>query len=126
MALNPLRSRERVEVGDRPSLSRAQRVAIWNRENGICWYCGKPVAAFGLDVEYDHKQPRELSANDDPANLYPMHAERCHKRKTLEEDRPRITKAHRQEKLTRPRERKRTGFKGWRRFNGDAVWKDRA
>lgn len=104
--LNPLRSRPRVEIPDRPKLTKAQKVASWNRENGICWWCGKPVAFEGLTVEYDHKLPRELSADDSADNLYPMHAPRCHGRKTQDEDRPRITAAHRQEKLTRPKVKK--------------------
>ncbi len=107
MTINPLRTRERVVVPDRPKPTKAQKIAAWNRENGICWWCGKPVAASGLGVEYDHMDPRELSANDSVENLYPMHAGRCHLRKTLDEDRPRITKAHHQEKLTRPREKSR-------------------
>lgn len=126
MTINPLRTREPVEITARPTLGKSQKVAIWNRENGICWWCGKPVAALGLGVEYDHKSARELSGNDDPSNLYPMHKQRCHERKTLDEDRPQITKAHRQEKLTRPREQKRSGFRGHRKFNGEIVWKDRA
>lgn len=101
MTLNPLMSRERVVVPPRKALSKAEKIAAWNRENGICWWCGKPVPPIGPDVDYDHKLPRELSANDDPSNQYPMHKRRCHERKTLDEDRPRITKAHRQEKLTR-------------------------
>jgi hypothetical protein len=109
MTLNPLMTRERVVIPDRPTLTKAQKVAIWNRERGICWWCGKPVAALGLSVEYDHKRPRELSADDDPSNLYPMHALGCHQRKTAE-DRARITKAHRQEKLTRPKEHKRSSL----------------
>lgn len=111
MTHNPLMSRERVVIPVRPALTKAQKITFWNRENGICWWCGKPVAALGLGVEYDHKSARELSANDDPSNLFPMHARPCHERKTLDEDRPAITKAHRQEKLTRPREMKRTGFR---------------
>lgn len=121
MTINPLRTREPVIVPDRPKLSRKEKVAIWNRVNGICWWCGKPVALEGLGVEYDHKLPRELSADDNPENLYPMHAQRCHERKTLDEDRPRITKAHHQEKLTAPRVCKRSGFRVWRKFDGTIV-----
>lgn len=123
--MNPLRSREPVIVPDRPKPTKAEKVAAWNRENGICWWCGKPVAFSGPDVEYDHKLPRELSADDSVANLYPMHARRCHQRKTLDEDRPRITEAHRQERLTRVKERSPRGFQGWRKFDGTLVYRDR-
>lgn len=106
MTHNPLMSRERVIVPDRPQPTKAQKTAAWNRENGVCWWCGKPVAPVGLTVEYDHKLPRELSADDTVGNLYPMHKARCHERKTLGEDRPRITKAHHQERLTGARIKK--------------------
>lgn len=125
MTHNPLMSRERVIVPDRPQPTKAQKVQAWNRENGVCWWCGKPVAFSGPTVEYDHKLPRELSADDRPENLYPMHTKPCHERKTLDEDRPRITKAHHQEKLTGARVRKPGGFRGWRNMRGEIVWRDK-
>ena len=50
-----------------------------------------------------------------------MHKVPRHERKTLDEDRPRITKAHHQEKLTAPRVCKRSGFRVWRKFDGTIV-----
>lgn len=111
MTHNPIMSRERVIVPPRPSLSRADKVKIWNAQNGICPRCLKPVALEGLGVEYDHDVPRELSADDSLGNLYAMHKSPCHERKTLDEDRPRITKAHRQEALTRPKVQRPGGFR---------------
>lgn len=111
MTFNPLMSRERVIVPDRPAFTKAQKAAAWLRENGVCWWCGKPVAAAGEGVQYDHKLPRELSADDRPENIYPMHTRPCHERKTRDEDRPRITKAHHQEKLTRAKVQKPGGFR---------------
>lgn len=106
MIYNPLMSRERVVVPPRGTLSRPQKVAIWNAQNGLCPRCLKPVPLEGQGVEYDHDNPRELSADDSLGNLAAMHP-RCHSEKTHTEDRPRIDKAHRQEKLTRAREPKR-------------------
>jgi 5-methylcytosine-specific restriction endonuclease McrA len=71
----------------------------------MCWWCGKPVARDGVDVEWDHELPRELSADDSADNLAPLHV-RCHAQKTSGEDRPRIDKARRQRKLTEPKIRK--------------------
>lgn len=110
MTHNPLRSRPPVIVPPRGALTKTQKVTIWNREGGICPRCLKPVALEGLGVQYDHDVPRELSADDSLGNLYAMHTE-CHGEKTTREDRPRIDKAHRQEKLTRPKERKPGGFR---------------
>ncbi len=106
---NPLRSKPPVVVSKRGSLSRADKVRVWNAQNGICPRCLKPVPLEGLGVEYDHDVPRELSNDDSLGNLFAMHTD-CHLRKTLDEDRPRIAKARRQEKLTRPREHKPGGF----------------
>jgi len=106
---NPIMSRERVIVPPRGTLSRADKVKVWNAQNGICPRCLKPVALEGLGVEYDHDVPRELSADDSLGNLFAMHS-RCHSEKTLTEDRPAITKAHRQEKLTRAKVRKPGGL----------------
>jgi hypothetical protein len=113
MTLNPLRSREPVIVPERPSLSKAQKVAIWNRENGICWWCGKPVAALGPDVIYDHKTPRGLNGSDAPEGIFPIHTRPCNEHKTHGKtgDIARVAKAKRQGKLTMPKERKRSGLR---------------
>lgn len=53
--------------------------------------------------------PRELSADDSLGNLAAMHTA-CHSEKTSTEDRPRIDKAHRQEKLTMARVQSKRPF----------------
>jgi 5-methylcytosine-specific restriction protein A len=120
MTLNPLMLRERVVIPDRPQPTKAQKVRVWNRENGVCYLCGKPVALEGEGVRYDHREMREVSGDDSDANLFPTH-ERCHQDKTSNHDAPRIAKVRRQEKLTRPKVRKARGFAGWRKFNGEIV-----
>lgn len=131
MTINPLRTREPVEIPDRPTLTKPQKTAIWNRENGLCWYCLKPVAPLGPDVIYDHKTPRALNGLDDLDGIFPIHTRPCNERKTYGADGEtgdisRIAKAKRQEKLTAPKVRKPGGFRGHRKFNGEIVWKDRA
>lgn len=124
MTLNPLKSRPPIEIPDRPTLTDKQKAAIWNRENGLCWYCLKPVAHKGEDVIYDHKTPRALNGSDDLDGIFPIHAQPCNQRKTYGEDIPRIAKAKRQSKLTAPKPRKRSGFRGWRNMRGEIVWRD--
>lgn len=109
MTLNPLCLRERVEIPDRPTPSKAQKVRVWNRENGICYLCGKPVPPDGPDVRYDHREMRGISGDDSDANLYPTH-ERCHAVKTETRDAPRMAKTRGMEKLTKPKVRKRHGL----------------
>lgn len=110
MTFNPLCSRERVIVPDRPQPSKAQRVRVWNRENGICYLCGKPVAPEGPAVRYDHRIMRGVSADDSDANLYPTH-ERCHQAKTSDHDAPLMAKVRGQESLTRAKVQKPGGLK---------------
>jgi 5-methylcytosine-specific restriction endonuclease McrA len=126
MTINPLMTRQPVEIADRSTPTKAQKTAAWNRVNGICWWCGKPVAMGGLGVDWDHELPRGLTGDDSADNLAPLHS-KCHDAKTFGKTGDIATVAHakRQNKLTRPKERKAGGFKGWRKFNGDAVWKDR-
>lgn len=125
MTMNPLRSREPVEIAERPALTKAQKTAAYNLANGICWWCGKPVARDGLDVRWDHRDPRAITGDDTVENLAPLHV-RCHDEKTNGPtgDIARVAHVKRQSKLTEPKVRKRGGFRGWRKFNGDLVRRD--
>lgn len=122
MTINPLRTRERVVIPDRPQPTKAQKTEAWNAVNGICWWCGKPVARDGLDVRWDHTQARGLTGDDSTGNLAPLHV-KCHDAKTHGPAGDIATVAHakRQEKLTEPKVRKQSGFKAWRKFNGEIV-----
>lgn len=129
MTINPLRSRPPIEIGDRPKPTKAQKTAAWNAANGICWWCLKPVAPDGLDVEWDHEIPRSLSGDDSTANLAPLHV-RCHRAKTYGSDGQvgdvtRSAKAKAQSKLAAAKVRKASGFRGWRKLNGEIVWRDK-
>lgn len=110
MAHNPLMSRERVIVPDRPQPTKAQKVAAWNRENGICWWCGKPVAQAGANVEYDHRIKRGVSGDDSADNLAPLHVG-CHRAKTDGPDAKLQAKVRGQEKMTRAKVYKPSGLR---------------
>lgn len=120
MTLNPLMSRQRVEIPDRPTPTKAQKAAAWNAVNGLCELCGKPVAPSGPDVQYDHRDMREITGDDSVSNLRPLHVA-CHARKTSDHDAPLIAKVRRQEKLTKARVKPARGFRQWRRFDGTIV-----
>lgn len=121
MTINPLCTRPRVEIPDRPQPSKAQKVRVWNRENGICYLCGKPVPPDGPGVQYDHRDMREVTGDDTDANLYATHPA-CHTEKTAKHDAPLIAKIRRQEKLTKAKVQKAGGFRAWRKFSGEIVW----
>lgn len=126
MTLNPLRTRAPVEISDRKAPTKTQKAQAWSAANGLCWWCGKPVAPDGLDVRWDHYNPRGLTGDDSTENLAPLHV-KCHDAKTHGPtgDIARVAHAKRQEKLTRSKVRKPGGFRGYRKFNGEIVWKDR-
>jgi 5-methylcytosine-specific restriction endonuclease McrA len=101
-----------VVIPDRPQPTKAQKTEAWTAANGICWWCGKPVARDGLDVRWDHYHARGLTGDDSTGNLAPLHV-KCHDAKTFGKDGDIATVAHakRQSKLTEPRVRKRSGFR---------------
>lgn len=108
---NPLRSREPVEIPDRPQPTKAQKTAAYNLANGLCWWCGKPVARDGLNVQWDHRDPRAITGDDSAENLAPLHV-RCHAEKTNGKggDKTRIAKVKRQERLGEPKVKKRNSL----------------
>ena len=66
----------------RRSLSRAQRVRIFDAAGGICALCGNKIHAERGELwELDHSIPLACGGTDDEANLFPVH-KACHGDKT--------------------------------------------
>lgn len=106
--LNPIASRPAVEEPPkRKPLTKRQKLEVWTRESGECWWCEEPVALE--EACFDHHVPRALKGGPDCdalAGQYPMH-KRCHGEKTRGEDRPRIDKMKRQKTMTEPKKASR-------------------
>lgn len=96
------------------------KLAAWQRCRGIC-ECGCQQKI--ITPEYDHYPvPVALGGASTLDNCRVL-SKRCHRKLTAETDVPAIAKAKRVfEKRIGARE-KRQGFKGWRKFNGDVVWR---
>lgn len=78
----------------RRSFSRKDRARIFTAHDGVCHLCaGKIGVAEAWEVE--HVIPFALTQDDSDGNLRPAHI-KCHRVKTHQEDRPRISKAERQ------------------------------
>jgi 5-methylcytosine-specific restriction protein A len=120
MTLNPLMTRERVVIPPRKAPTKAEKTAAWNAANGLCELCLKPVPPEGPDVEYDHRDMREITGDDSVSNLRPLH-KRCHAEKTAKHDAPLMAKVRGQERLTKARKRSSRGFRSWRKFSGEIV-----
>ncbi len=65
----------------RPSMSKARRLRIWERDKGVCYLCGEKVAA-GDAWEVEHKVAWALSFDDSDENLAVAHKDGCHTLKT--------------------------------------------
>ena len=78
----------------RRSFSRKDRARIFAANNGACHLCSGKIAV-GEAWEVEHVIPYALTQDDSDENLRPAHV-KCHKKKTHQEDRPRISKAERQ------------------------------
>ena len=77
----------------RPSMSKARRARIWERDKGVCYLCEEEVQ---LSERWDaeHKRPWAESFDDSDENLGVAHKDRpeCHPKKT-KADVKRISKA---------------------------------
>lgn len=65
----------------RPSMSKARRLRIWEKEKGICYLCGKKVQA-NEKWDAEHVKAWDLYHDDSDDNLRVAHKEVCHKEKT--------------------------------------------
>lgn len=65
----------------RPSMSKARRLRIWEKENGVCYLCGKKVQA-GEPWDAEHVKAWDLFFDDSDENLRVAHKLVCHKEKT--------------------------------------------
>lgn len=77
----------------RPSMSKARRLRIWERDRGVCYMCEEKVQA-GERWSIEHKRPWAESFDDSDENLGVVHEDRpdCHPSKT-KADVKRIAKA---------------------------------
>lgn len=78
----------------RPSMSKARRARIWERDGGLCYLCGVKVA-LGEAWDVEHRIAWGLSFDDSDGNLAVAHKAGCHAAKTKDDVR-RIAKAKRQ------------------------------
>ena len=66
----------------RKSISKKTRALVFEKDQGLCYLCNKPITDGLFDV--DHEIARELGGADDISNYRPAH-KHCHKAKTKED-----------------------------------------
>lgn len=67
----------------RRSLSKLQRVRVFDRAGGLCHLCGQKIHV-GQRWDVEHVKPLSMGGADDDTNMAPAHVE-CHAVKTAEE-----------------------------------------
>ena len=82
----------------RPSMSKARRLRLFARDNGVCDICKQKVLA-GEAYELDHIIPWALGFDDSDENLRLVH-KTCHRTDKTGGDVTRIAKAKRQGRET--------------------------
>jgi 5-methylcytosine-specific restriction endonuclease McrA len=58
------------------TFSTIQKNAIWDRQNGKCWYCGKPLQA--TIAEFHHLKPHSRKGKTVSGNGVALHPD-CHR-----------------------------------------------
>lgn len=101
----------------RAEFSKATKLAAFERCAGRCEKCTQKILGT---PEYDHVIEETLTHDNSLENCMVLCA-RCHRLKT-NENRPEIDKTRRIAEK-RAGVRKRQGFKGWRKFSGEVVWR---
>lgn len=109
-----------VPIPPRKSLTRAQRVRIFDDARGVCDICGLSIHV-GEPWQVEHPIPRAMGGSDDQSDLRPVHVG-CHGPKTARDARS-IAKGKRV-RANHLGVKKPSGFSGHRKFNGDIVWNE--
>ncbi len=95
------------------------KVAAFERARGRCETC---TALILYGAQYDHRIADGIGGEPSVENCQVL-CKTCHDLKTTTEDVPKIAKSKRVRAKHVNARVKRSGFRGWRRFNGDLVWK---
>lgn len=113
-------------MAKRQEFSDKVKLAAWQRSKGNCECpeCRGVLKVVGT-AEYDHYPiPASLGGPGTLENCRVM-SKKCHRRITAEKDIPELAKSDRIfEKRIGIRKSKRP-MRGWRKFDGTVVWKDK-
>ena len=95
----------------------------WARSNGRCESCGNEIRT-GNGPEYHHRyKPATEPGSNDLDNCQVLCRRPCHRLVTDTETTPKRAKAKRVLDKRINAKPRRTGFRGWRRMNGEIVWR---
>lgn len=107
----------------RQEFTQKTKVAGWQRSGGYCEKgCGTKLRPGHF--RYDHIIACEFGGDNSLSNLQVI-CDGCDAVKTYKQDIPAIAKSNRVRARHIGAKTAKPGFRGWRKFNGEIVWKDR-
>ena len=107
----------------RSEFSRKTKAEAFARANGKCEGCGVKIRP-GNGPEYDHRIPDAVGGGNSLSNCVVL-CFNCHGAKTQKADVPEIARTKRIRDKHTGALSKRSGFKGWRKFDGTIVFNPR-
>jgi 5-methylcytosine-specific restriction endonuclease McrA len=105
----------------RKNLTARQKAQLFSKANGYCQNCGVKLRS-GTRWEADHIQALVNQGTNELDNWQVL-CEPCHTLKTKDDVGEAATNQRKFTKTFVPKRDKRGGFRGWRKFNGEIVWK---
>ncbi len=97
------------------------RARIFDRHKGVCAISGRKIRP-GEAWQLDHEKPLHLGGAHSELNLRPVLTTE-HRVKSADEQRAK-GKADRIRRKHLGLEEPKSGFRGWRNFAGEIIWKD--
>ena len=79
------------------AILRSTSIHVFNRDNGLCCFCGREIDRFRDEWDLHHVLPKKRGGSDHAENLAPAHLE-CHRKhhtrihKKAEVNKKRLTK----------------------------------
>ena len=102
----------------RRSISRTERVRIFEAAQGVCHICGQPIDGVRERWDVEHVIPLALGGDDKGDNLQPAHAS-CHAAKTPDD----VAKIAKAKRVAAKHQGARMKSKmPYRRFDGTPVY----
>jgi 5-methylcytosine-specific restriction protein A len=98
------------------------RARIFERERGVCWLSKRKIRP-GEAWELDHRLALCNGGEHRESNLAPALVN-FHKSKTAQDVRTRAKTDRIKRKHLGIKDLKPNGFRGWRKMNGEIVWRD--
>jgi 5-methylcytosine-specific restriction endonuclease McrA len=111
------------ESEKRRTLTLRERAKFFASRGGQCEGCGVKIRS-GSVWDIDHILSLENGGTNDLDNLQLL-CQNCHGAKTPKDRKQAATTKRKYTKAVVPNKHKRGGFRGWRKMNGDLVWRER-